>query len=785
MKAERVHHNNNPDRMAKRSKKKQRKELETTRIVEPKSEMVGGLDSKPQGASGKLILLQAMLIVLAGLWVFWPALGGDWLWDDAFYITDNIQLRNLSGLWNIWFEPGSQIDYYPVEQTVLWVEWHLWHNDTLSYHVSTLVLHLCSALLVWRLLGKLGLRLAWLGGLLFAIHPVQVESVAWMAELKNTLSLPPLLLAMIFYLDYEEREKTGDYLLALGLFLVALLCKMTVVMFPVVILLYAWWKRSRIGWSDIKVSAPFFVLSLAVGLITILSGVWDVQFNHPEPGDVPAGGFAARLALAGQEIAFYFSKSVLPVGLLPVYPKWTVDPASPVHYLPWLILGGAIGWLWTKRQSWGRHALLGLGFFLINLAPCPGFIPVPNMGFAWVMDHFLYLPIIGLIGLVVAAMGQAEERLAPSLRPVGVGILAAIIMLLAWESHSYAGLYINQETLWTYTLQRNPGAWTAHNDLGMVLADRGQMAEAMEQYEQALKLNPTYAQAYNNLGNAFLQKGQIDEAIAQYKEALKINPNYAGAYNGLGAGLFRKGQVDQAIAQLQKALEINPNYAGARTNLSNVLLQKGRLDEAIAQLQKALEIKPNYSEAHNNLGLILVQKGQVDEAIAQFQQALKSDSNYADAHNNLGIALMQKGQADEAMAQFQKALESDPDSAKANYDLGVVLSQKGQLDQAIAQYQRALEINPNYAAARYNLGNALAQKGQMDEAIAQYKEALQINPDYFEAHYNLGAVLLQKGRADEAMFQFQEALRLNPNHSDAQKNLAKAQAMLRQSAGRK
>ncbi|HEV3270544.1 MAG TPA: glycosyltransferase family 39 protein, partial [Candidatus Methylacidiphilales bacterium] len=322
---------------------------ESTRVVEPGREMAGVSDSKYRGALGKPILWQAVLIVAAGLWVFWPALHGDWLWDDDQLISNNFQLHTPGDLWNIWFAPGSQRDYYPLEQSALWIEWRLWHNDTLGYHIVTLVLHLLNALLVWRLLGKLGLRLAWLGGLLFAIHPVQVESAAWAAELKNTLSLPPLLLAMGFYLDYEESKKPKDYFLAIVLFLAALLCKLTVVMFPVVILLYAWWKRGRIGWNDLKTSAPFFVLSLAAGLIIILSGVWDVQFNHLDPGDIPAGGFLARLALVGQEIAFYLSKSFLPVGLLPIYPKWAVDAWSPVDYLPWPILGGAAWWFWTKR----------------------------------------------------------------------------------------------------------------------------------------------------------------------------------------------------------------------------------------------------------------------------------------------------------------------------------------------------------------------------------------------------------------------------------------------------
>jgi len=592
------------------------------------------VDSKPPGVNRKLIL-QALLIVAAGLWVFWPALRGDWLWDDDQLITNNFQLRSLGGLWNIWFVPGSEREYYPLEQTVLWLEWQLWHNETLGYHVVTLVLHLCSALLVWRLLGKLGLRLAWLGGLLFAIHPVQVESAAWAAELKNTLSLPPLLLAMCFYLDYEECKKTSDYLWAIGLFGVALLCKITVVMFPLVILLYAWWKRSRIGWNDLKTSAPFFIVSLAMGLVIIVSGAWDRQFAHLDPGDVPAGGLVARLVLAGQDIAFYFSKSVLPVGLLPVYPKWTVDPFSPLDYLPWVILGGVVGWLWTKRESWGKHALLGLGFFVINLAPCPGFIPTPNMGFAWVMDHFLYLPIIGLIGLVVAAMGQAKERLGPTLRPVGVGIVAVIIVLLAWESHGYAKLYINPETLWTYTLQYNSQAWPAHNGLGVALEDKGRISEAMKHFKQALRLNPDDAEAYSNLGIALDKKGRIVEAIAEFQRALEIDPNSAKADYNLGFALLQKGQVDMAIAQLQKTLEIKPDYPEALSKLGIALFQKGRVNEGIAQFQKALAIDPDYTIARYNLGIALFQTGQPDAAIAQLEEAVRLNPADSAAQNAL------------------------------------------------------------------------------------------------------------------------------------------------------
>jgi Flp pilus assembly protein TadD len=548
-------------------------------------------------------ILQASVITAAVLWIYWSALHGDWLWDDDVGITKNPMTQSPTGLWSIWFEPGNQPDYYPVKSSVQWIQWHLWGMDTLGYHLTNVLLHIVGALLVWRLLSKFKLRLAWLGGLIFAVHPVQVESVAWIAELKNTLSLPPCLLAMCAYIDYEEHGKLQDYFVALGLFLVAILCKLSVILFPLVILLYAWWRRGRIGWNDLKVSAPFFVVSLLLGLIIIGSGIWDQRFNQPGHEALPVGGPLARLVAAGLSLSFYFSKSFLPVGLLPIYPKWTVDPSLPVQYLPWLVLGGVIGWLWTKRHGWGRHALLGLGFFIINLAPCPGFIPDPttDMAFTWVMDHFLYLPIIGLIGLVVAGLGRMENQFPSSFRFYGIGLLAVVLTLLAFASHSYAKLFINEETLWTYELRYNPEAYPAHNNLGLALARKGRLSEAMVQFAQALQIKADDAEAHNNLGLALFQTGRAAEATEQYEQALQINPDYADAHYNLANALLQADHFPEAIEQYQQALRINPDYVGAHNNLGVALYRTGRLSEAVDQLEQVVRLRPNDVSARNNL----------------------------------------------------------------------------------------------------------------------------------------------------------------------------------------
>ena len=518
----------------------------------------------------KLVLLRAMLIAAAGFWVFSPALRGDWLMDDDFYLTQNALAGDPGRLWKIWFAPGSLLDYYPIEASLQAAQWHLWHLDTLGYHLTNVILHIIGALLVWRLLAKFGLRHAWLGGFLFAVHPVVVESVAWISEFKNTLSLPPFLLAMCAWIDFEERGRRRDYLVALGLFLVAMLCKISMAPFPVIILLYAWWKRGRVGWRDLKNATPFFVISVALGLTTILAGAWFRHTPLQSATNPPIGNFATHLALAGQTIAFYFSKAFFPVGMLFIYPKWAVDSHSVFSYLPWLVLAGAITWFWIRRATWGRHALLGCGFFLLNLAPFIGLNSVTYMSFTWVMDHFLYIPLIGLIGLAVAGLDQTESRISvPLCRAVAV-ITAVVLVLLAWESHDYAEAFIGPEKLWTYTLERNPGSYLPYNNLGVVMLETNRIPEAIANYKKALQLRPDMVEAHNNLGLAYSLNGQIQKAIEQYEAALKYDPHSALAHANLGNTLSHEGRVEEAIDHYRQALQTDPRNADAIANLARL-----------------------------------------------------------------------------------------------------------------------------------------------------------------------------------------------------------------------
>jgi tetratricopeptide (TPR) repeat protein len=383
------------------------------------------------------------------------------------------------------------------------------------------------------LLARLGLRKAWLGGFLFAVHPAAVDSVAWIAETKNTLVLLPFLLSVISWIDYEQSRTPRDYWRSLALFLIAMLCKISVAPLPFVLLLYAWWKRRRIGWDDLKATTPFFAISLVLGLLTIACGNW-YYIDHEKFGDNAAlGGVAFRLALAALALAHYLAHCFWPVLPLPIYPQWKVDPSAPLQFLPWLVLLASALVFWRFRAGWGRHALLGCGFSFLFLVPFIGFVGTTYHNFTWVMDHFLYVPVIGLIGLFVAALQVAEQALPIAAKPLITGAVTIVVVLLAFEAHAYAQIYTDEGSLWSYTLEYDPNSWIAHYNMGNAFFIAGQFTKAIPHYQRALELHDNYLMAHNNLGLAYAQTGHLPEAKLQFEAALQISPNNMSARHNL------------------------------------------------------------------------------------------------------------------------------------------------------------------------------------------------------------------------------------------------------------
>ena len=516
-------------------------------------------------------------IVLAAAAAFGASLRGGWLWDDDQYVTQNPLLRSAAGLGRIWLAPAG-VNYFPLTESVRWLQWQAWGAAPFGYRLTNLVLHLASALMVWRLAGRLRRPAAsrtWgppLAGLLFAVHPLAVESVAWIAELSNVLSLLLLLGAFDAWLDFDERGGRGSRWRALAWFAAALLAKSTAAMFPLILLLHAAWKRGRLAGADLRAAAPFLVAALGDG-VAALAFEQGRAIGGLGP---PLEGLAWRALGAGRVALFYLGQCLWPSGLMPIYPRWTVAQPSAAALLAWAAWAGIAWILWSRRKSWGRPALFGLGGFLAALLPVLGLVPMAYLRLAWAADHFAYLALPAIAILAGAA--------AEALGAAGAAAALAAALILAGQTRLYARAFAGPEALWTLAVRRNPGAWSAHNDLGSVRFDQGRLPEAAAEFQEAVRLDPAYAEAWNNLGVARAQQGRRPEAEEAYR----------------------------------RALALRPAYADARCNLGNALLQEGRCEAAVREYDAALRLKQPFPEAHYNRGLALRALGRSAEAAREF-----------------------------------------------------------------------------------------------------------------------------------------------------------------------
>jgi tetratricopeptide (TPR) repeat protein len=595
---------------------------------------------------------RALLIAAAAAWVYFPCLRGGWLWDDGLEVVQNAALRAPDGWWRPWVHPEG-MDYFPLKSSLQWLEWRLWGTDPAGYHLVSVCLHVASALLLWRLLHLLGVRAAFLGGLLFAVHPLAVESVAWISEFKNTVSLPPLLLACIAYVEFDRDRRRRTWIASILWFAAALACKTSVVMFPCVLLVFAWWRRGRVDARDLRDAAPFFGASAAMGVATL----WfqSTRAIGLAGTQVPLWG---RVGQAGWSIASYARLSLWPVGLSPIYPP---AEGSPPAILPWLALAAFLGLIWAFRAGWGRPALLASGWFLLNLVPVLGIIPMAYLRISPRADHFAYVPLIGCVGLAAAAFGAAA---GPRGGRAGGGArwrlpwlfgAGAAVLVLAVESHAYAAVFGGEKALWTRAVASNPNAWLARNNLGRVLLGEGHAGEAAVEFQEALRLEPDSPEAHANLGNCLAAQGFAADALREYAAALAIDPGFAGAHYDLGLLLLRSGRRDEAAGEFRTTVKLDPGHAAAHNNLGLALAGSGKLSEAMDEYRLALGLNPRLPEAHLNLGNAFFRMGRLDDAVAQYREALRIDPGYAGAHANLGRALAELGRAKEAEAEFDRA----------------------------------------------------------------------------------------------------------------------------------
>lgn len=766
-------------------------------------------------------LLPGLALVAAIFAVYAYSLRGDFLWDDDLHITANPTIVGPLGLTEIW--TSARALYFPLTLTNFWVQHALWGVEPLGYRMVTLAFHLGSAVLLWRVLLSLRVPGAWLGAALWALHPIHVESVAWICELKNTQSAFFFLAAILVWVRWLDRSqasppggaaaapeqkrtkgKSGKSALAAGgsrqglhsagaayaatlaFAVMAILSKPSTVMLPVILGLCLWWRRGRITVRDAVRLVPFFALSaLAAGWT-----IWEQKFNSGAIGEAWDQTLPERFAIAGRVIWFYLGKLLWPDPLIFIYPRWEMEGTELLSYA-WIAAAALVaGVLWWGKDGRLRPLFFSGVYFVVMLFPVLGFFSVYFFRYSFVGDHFQYLASMGPVALAGAALSRLPARLTLVVGLVLAGALGAMT-----ARHSKA--FLNNEALWRDTVAKNPAATMAWFNLGDVLARAGRHEEAIEAtrrglalkpddpfalndlgnelvivrraaeavplFERAIEQMPAFAEARSNFGNALMDLGRFDEAIAQLQQAVSLNPNYAEAHNNLGVALAKSGRNEESVAAFERSLALRPDDGATHDNLAGALRALGRLEEAFGHHERALRLKPDSPEALANHGRTLQAAGQPVAALAQIERALALKPDLVSARTQYAYALAETGRTDEALAQLLRAVELEPGSAEARFNYGSALAEAGRLEEAVAAFQEAVSRAPEFAPAHENLGTALGTLQRWPEAIASFEAAVRLRPDSLQARSQLAVSLVNAGRVAEAVPHFEAALALDPN----------------------
>ena len=556
---------------------------------------------------GALIIV---LIILAYL----PAMHAGFIWDDDDHLTRNTCIVGPLGFRDIWL--SSSAVYYPLVLTTFWLLHKFFGLNPVAYHLFNVIVHVANALVLWRVLRLLRVPGAWFGAALWALHPVMVQSVAWITELKNTQSCFFYLLSILFFLKADENEGRlyrWRFSLSLLFFALAATSKTSTVMLPVVLALCIWWRRSEpdrrlaLRGRDLIALIPFLCISVAASAWTI----WEQKFHSGALGEEWAQTWPQRFALAGRDVWFYCGKLFWPHPLIFIYPLWKIDTGKIVAFLPTLSAVAAMIFLWWKRNRSLRPVFFAAAYFLASLFPVLGFFNVYFFRYSFVSDHFQYLAAIGPLALVGSAIAVAFGFVAtrwssakgrvglPSLLPIGAyAALLAGLALLTWNQTK---IYHDSKTLWNYVLSWNPGCWMAHNNLGNRLFAEGQLDEAISHLREAVTLQPQDGTYHYNLANALARQRNFPEAFAAYRDALSVLPDSAEIRNNFAIALVQGGKSNEAVEEFKTAVRIKPDYVKAHYNLGRLLVRLQRRSEALLEFKKVVDLKPDFADAKKRL----------------------------------------------------------------------------------------------------------------------------------------------------------------------------------------
>lgn len=599
--------------------------------------------SRIQGKEYNLLWAGILVILVITFLAYLPATRAGYIWDDDDHFTENELMNDWEGFKNIW--SSSSAIYYPLVLTSFWIMRRLWGLWPLPYHLLNILLHSLNGVLFWLLLKRMKIRGAWFAGALFALHPVHVESVAWITELKNTQSGLFYLLSLFSFHKYyflkkqetiEQRGRYGKttwYGLCLMFFILALLSKPSTVMLPAVLVLYIFWREGKIRFRDYLPTIPFFLFSMASSLWTI----WEQKYHSGAKGAEWSLTFLERLLVAGRIVWFYLWKIIFPYPLMFIYPRWEVNASLFLWYIPFAGIVIAFGIFFLNGKTWGKNMIFGFGYFLVLLFPVLGFFNIYFMRFSYVGDHFQYLASMGPLALFSAGLFIITEKAGGDkkyIRRFLYSIILIVFSVLVWRQTL---IYKNVETLWKDTIRQNPNAWIAYHNMGFHMMDQNRNQEAMEYYQSALRLKPDYWEAYFNMGLILAEDGYPEQSIEAFREALDLNPKEIKIHSDLALALSKIGRFDEALKEIDFYLTLEPGDSSGFYNKATIFSDMERFPEAIPWYEKAIASDPNFYQAYCDLGNALYRIGEVDKAVDQFQKALSVNPNDEVARANLAI----------------------------------------------------------------------------------------------------------------------------------------------------
>ncbi len=598
-----------------------------------------------------LVYLLAAMLIAATFVVYMPCWHGDWLWDDNSLLLNNPILQT-GGFAKVWTPPGY-LGYWPLTYTAYWFEYQFWGLDPFGFHLGNIALHVVAARLVWRLLTVLRLPGAFFAAAIFALHPVAVETVAWIAQLRGVLSVVLALASLLLFLGYERDKRRWRYALSLVAFLLSALAKGDALTMPIVLLALAWWQRGRIDRRDILRVIPYVAIAAAMAGLEI----WSQRVSGS--ASVRTDGFFSRFAIAGCAVWFYLRSLIWPATLIPIYPRWTVGSSDLISYLPSLALIALLAVAWWRPTTWGRPVVMFLVCYVALLLPVLGFVNITYMRYSLVADHWQYLAMIVPCAAAAAACVTAAGRWWR--RPATQFGCAAVLLLLAALTVRQSEMYFDQEIYYTETLARNPDCWFAEVSLGFLLNARNDPA-GIKHFYAALRLNPDVPEPHACLAAALIDRGQFDAAMPQLSKALDIQPDYPGANANLAVIFANRGQFDLAIEHLQTEHRLHPEAEFVGRQLAEAVAERDQIQSTVNDLEQQIRKRPTDSKLLIRTAWLLATNPNASirngrKAVELAERATKLTG--ADAHSllTLAAAYAETGRFSDAIATAERAIQ--------------------------------------------------------------------------------------------------------------------------------